>query len=324
MSTTIRRLRAMIAFLLAYPGPALAAEFQSRTYELPAEGGHPHDVAISPDGAVWYTAQSSGRLGRLDPATGKIDLIPLGPGAAPHGVIVGPDGAPWITDAATDAILRVDPQSRETKRWPLPPSRSGANLNTAAFDKRGRIWFTGQSGIYGRLDPASGAMQIWDAPRGVGPYGITVTPGGDIYYASLAGSYLGRIDPDSGAAKVIEPPTPDQGARRVWSDSKGRVWVSEWNAGALGCYDPAPNSWRTWKLPGAAPHVYAVYVDDEDMVWVSDWGSNAVLRFDPAVGEFQSFANARRDANVRQLNGRPREVWIPESGANRITVYIRQ
>lgn len=318
------RLIFTVAALLCLPGSAVGAEFHSRTYDLPADGGHPHDVAVGASGEVWYTAQSSGRLGRLDPATGKTDLILLGSGAAPHGVIVGPDGAPWITDAGTDAILRVDPRSRAIKRWPLPPSRSGANLNTAAFDKRGRIWFTGQSGIYGQLDPASGAMQVWDAPRGVGPYGIAVTPGGDIYYASLAGSYLGRIDPDSGAATVIEPPTPDQGARRVWSDSKGRVWVSEWNAGALGCYDPTAKSWRTWKLPGAAPHAYAVYVDDEDMVWISDWGSNTVLRFDPASGKFQSFADKERDANVRQLNGRPREVWVPESGANRIIVYIRQ
>ena len=318
------RLIFAIAALLAIPGLVMGAKFQSRSYDLPADGDHPHDIAVGADGEVWYTAQSSGRLGRLDPATGKIDLIPLGPGAAPHGVIIGPDGAPWVTDAGTDAILRVDPRSRDVRRWPLPPSRSGANLNTATFDKRGRIWFTGQTGIYGRLDPADGAMQLWDAPRGVGPYGITVTPGGDIYYASLAGSYLGRIDPDSGAATVIEPPNPNQGARRVWSDSKGRVWVSEWNAGALGCYDPTANSWRTWKLPGAAPHAYAVYVDDEDMVWVSDWGSNAILRFDATIEKFQIFADDRPDANIRQLNGRLREVWIPESSTNRITVYIRQ
>src|SRR6202045_5369588 len=57
-------------------------------------GAGPHDVYPAPDGTVWFTAQSAGKLGRLDPRTGKSDLIALGPGAAPHGVIVGPDGAP--------------------------------------------------------------------------------------------------------------------------------------------------------------------------------------------------------------------------------------
>jgi virginiamycin B lyase len=55
-----------------------------------------HDVYPAPDGTVWFTAQSAGKLGRLDPRTGKSDLIALRPGAAPHGVIVGPDGAAWV------------------------------------------------------------------------------------------------------------------------------------------------------------------------------------------------------------------------------------
>lgn len=94
---------------------------------------------------------------------------------APHGVIIGPDGAPWVTDSGLNAILRVDPDTREVKRWLLPSKADGANLNTAAFDGKGRIWFTGQSGVFGRLDPKTGDMKIWDAPRGTGPYGITGT-----------------------------------------------------------------------------------------------------------------------------------------------------
>ena len=139
------------------------------------------------------------------------------------------------------------------KSWPLPAGRSYANLNTATFDRRGRLWFTGQSGVYGRLDPRSGDMQVWDAPRGRGPYGIATTPEGDVYYASLAGSHIARIDLDSGAATVIEPPTKDQGARRVWSDSKGRIWVSEWHSGHVSRYDPKRREWKTWKLPGERP-----------------------------------------------------------------------
>ena len=192
-------------------------------------GDHPHDVAPAPDGTVWYTGQLTGVLGRLDPKTGGVERIPLGKGSAPHGVIVGPDGAAWVTDGGQNAIVRVDPISKEVKAWPLPASRGGANLNTAAFDGKGRIWFTGQTGIYGRLDPATGKMDVWDAPKGVGPYGITATPSGDIYYVSLAGSFLGKPDLETGETMVIEPKTKDAGTRRVWSDSKGRLWVSEWN-----------------------------------------------------------------------------------------------
>jgi virginiamycin B lyase len=318
----MRRSRLALALVLACLVPGVArSEVAIQAYELPKGGGHPHDVAVSADGIVWYTAQRDGQLGRLDPTSGKVDLISLGTGAAPHGVVVGPDGAPWITEGGTNAIVRVDPKTREVKRWPLPEGRGYANLNTLTFDKRGRVWFTGQRGVYGRLDPGTGAMQVWDAPRGYGPYGIATTPDGDVYYASLAGNHIARIDVETGAATVIEPPTKDQGARRVWSDSKGRIWVSEWNSGNVSRYDPKSRQWKAWKLPGTAPHVYAVYVDDQDMVWVSEWGSNAMVRFDPATEKFQSFPSDRSGANVRQILGRPGEVWAPESGANRLVVY---
>jgi virginiamycin B lyase len=285
-----------------------------------SRGAHPHDVAAVPvaGGPVYYTAQSTGKLGILDPKTGKFEEIALGARSAPHGVIVGPDDAAWITDGGQNAIVRFDPKSRQIKVWPLPRESGSANLNTATFDKQGRVWFTGQSGIYGRLDPASGDIRVWKAPRGAGPYGITTTPGGDVYFASLAGSYIARIDTSTGEATVIDPPTPAQGARRVWSDSHGRIWASYWNTGQVGMYDPATRHWREWKLPGNA-HAYAVWVDDKDKVWLSDWSTNAIVGFDPITEKFDSYPSDRR-ADVRQMLGRSGELWAAESGSDRLVM----
>ena len=163
-------------------------------------------------------------------------------------------------------------------------------------------------------------MDVFDAPRGKGPYGIATTPGGDVYYASLAGSYVGKINLETGEATVLEPPTPGQGSRRVWSDSQGRIWVSEWNVGQLALYDPASGNWREWKLPGTRPRAYAVYVDENDMVWVSDFGANALVRFIPQTQEFETFDLPSSPSNVRQILGRPGEVWLPESAADQLVV----
>jgi virginiamycin B lyase len=193
-------------------------------------GSHPHDVAPSADGrTVWYTAQAFGQLGQLDPKTGRTHSIALGKGSAPHGVIIGPDGAPWITDGGLNAIVRIDPLTEKVRVFSLPTGSIHANLNTATFDHSGVLWFTGQSGIYGRLDPVVGKVQVFNAPGGPGPYGITTTPDGSVYYASLAGSYIAKIDLVKHNTIVIHPPTPDQGARRIWSDSHGRLWVTEWS-----------------------------------------------------------------------------------------------
>lgn len=283
-------------------------------------GSRPHDVAPAVDGGVWYTGQRSGELGWLDPTTGETRQIPLGPGSAPHGVIVGPDGAPWVTDGGQNAIVRVDPATGEVQLFPLPADVGSANLNTATFDQNGVHWFTGQNGIYGRLDPDVGQVKVFAAPRGRGPYGISTTPDGVVYYASLAGSHIARLDLETGQATVLEPPTPGQGARRVWPDSQGRVWVSEWNAGQVAVYDPATNMWQEWPLPGDNPMPYAVYVDEQDMVWLSDFGANALVRFDPQAESFEVFTLPSPAANVRQILGRPGEVWGAESGTDKLVV----
>jgi virginiamycin B lyase len=289
-------------------------------------GEHPHDVAPAPGGVgVWYTAQHTGALGLLDPETGAIETIPLGEGSSPHGVVVGPDGAAWVTDTGLNAIVRVHPETRELAVWPL--SGANANLNTAAIDPDGVVWFTGQNGIVGRLDPATTPPEtVLDpvpAPRGQGPYGIDVTPTGEVYFASLAGSYLGRIVPgDGGSFRIeeIDPPTPGQGTRRVWSDSAGVLWTSQWNAGQVGRYDPATGAWTEWRLPGEAPQAYAVYVDERDDVWLSDFAANALVRFDPDTKTFVTIPLPDPGAAVRQILGRPGEVWGAESGADALVV----
>ncbi len=303
----------------ATPPPSTA--WAITEFDVPA-GSHPHDVAVAADGTVWYTAQHTGELGRLDPTTKQVTEIDLGDGSSPHGVIIGPDGAPWITDGGLDAIVRVAPDDGEVTRFDLPPAgRGNANLNTAAFDRDGILWFTGQSGIYGRLDPTTNDLQVFDAPKGRGPYGITVTPSNEVFYASLAGDHLARIDRTTNQATVLEPPTQDNGTRRAWTDSRNRIWTSQWDSGQVAVHDPAADgTWREWKLPGTNPQAYAVYVDGRDAVWLTDFGANAIVRFDPTTESFTPVPLPTPASAVRQLHGRNDEVWGAASAVDKLVV----
>ena len=144
--------------LTEYAVPAGVTRTTSRPPPMAGSGTRPSDRESSAS-----STRRPARSGRSRSAAGS----------APHGVIVGPDGAPWITDGGLNAIVRVDPQTERVDVFPLPADRSGANLNTAAFDAAGILWFTGQTGVYGRLDPGSRTVEVFDAPRGRGPYGIT-------------------------------------------------------------------------------------------------------------------------------------------------------
>ena len=74
------------------------------------------------------------------------------------------------------------------------------------------------------------------------------------------------------------------------------------------------------RLPGDRPQAYAVYVDDRDMVWLSDFGGNSLVSFDPLTETFEVFALPSSPANVRQILGRPGEVWGAESGVDKLVV----
>jgi virginiamycin B lyase len=327
----------LLLFTLMYPSPHHSIFAQEskpfRQFQAPV-GTNPHDVAVdqTKSGPVWFTAQGSGELGKLDPKTGNKTFIKLGNapgspmnGSAPHGIIIGPDDGLWITDEFLKAIVRVDPKTEEIKLFPIPANITNNKLNTATFDKNGVLWFTDRSGYYGKLDPSEGKVHVWAAPRGQGPYGIVTTPDGSVYFNSWTGNYTAKIDLKTGNLTILEPPTKDSQPRRIWSDSKGHLWITEWATGKLAQYNPETKKWQEWKLPGEKPQPYSVYVDEKDKVWVSDFGlqhgTQSMLRFDPDSEKFEVFPLPSDHSNIRQMNGRPGQVWGAESGLDRIIVF---
>ena len=51
-----------------------------------------------------------------------------------------------------------------------------------------------------------------------------------------------------------------------------------------------------------------------------DVGSNTLVRFDPRTEAFRSVPLPAEPANVRQIHGRPGEVWGAESAADALVV----
>jgi len=155
-----------------------------------------------------------------------------------------------------------------------------------------------------------------DTTRAKGRAPASLAASADITSTALAPSLIPLADP-----AVTVPPDANAGLRRVWSDSKGDLWISGWNSGKLYRYHPASGTWDQWRLPGSAPRAYAVYVDPSDKVWVSNWGTNETLRFDPATQQFTgAMPGSAAEAGVRQILGRGSEVYLPESGLDRLVL----
>src|SRR5258706_15672980 len=101
----MRRIAAIA--ILALVSPGAAAQMSVQEYPLPPRISA-HDVWAdpAPDGPVWFSGQTSGNAGRLDPKTGKVELIPLGPGSSPHGVILDRHASAWSPDGGQNATAR--------------------------------------------------------------------------------------------------------------------------------------------------------------------------------------------------------------------------
>ena len=83
-----------------------------KEWDVPTPNSHPHDPAVAPDGALWYTGQMSNTLGRLDPVTGQIQEYRLKtPNSGPHGLVADREGNIWFT-----AIQRVYRQARSANK----------------------------------------------------------------------------------------------------------------------------------------------------------------------------------------------------------------
>jgi virginiamycin B lyase len=61
-------------------------------------------------------------------------------------------------------------------------------------------------------------------------------------------------------------------------------------------------------------------VDDQDIVWLSDFGANALVRFDPGSEQFTVYELPSPNAAIRQILGRPGEIWGAESSVDKIVV----
>src|SRR5207253_3485235 len=85
----------------------------------------PHGLTADKDGNSWFTANSKGYIGKLDPATGKVTEFKL-PDAArdPHTPLFDPKGMLWFSVQGSNMAGRLDPTTGEIKMVSYPAPRS--------------------------------------------------------------------------------------------------------------------------------------------------------------------------------------------------------
>ncbi|MBI3802035.1 MAG: carboxypeptidase regulatory-like domain-containing protein, partial [Deltaproteobacteria bacterium] len=104
----------------------------------------PYGLDIAPDGSVWFSQLNAGRIGRLDPGSGNVQLYDT-PFDGPRRLRFDAQGILWIPAFGSGSLARFDPQLATFKLYPLPTLPVGSDTPYALnVDRRtGMIWVCG-------------------------------------------------------------------------------------------------------------------------------------------------------------------------------------
>jgi virginiamycin B lyase len=300
---------------------------QIKEYEVPTPKSRPHDPALAPDGALWYTGQGANKLGRLDPKTGAFKEYPLKtPNSGPHGLVADKEGNIWFTAISGGYVGKLDPKNGDISEY-RPSNATEIDPHTPVFDHDGILWFTNEQTNYvGRLDPKTGKMKLAIVPTGHAvPYGIVVLQNNTPFFCEFGSNKLAAVDLKTMAIREYTLPNASARPRRLALAPDGTIFYTDYARGYLGHFDPASGKLlKEWPSPGGdGSEPYGIAVTGDGVVWYSESGvkPNTLVRFDPKADSFAMEQIPSGGGTVRNMVATPDgHLYLACSGVNKVAV----
>jgi virginiamycin B lyase len=205
-------------------------------------------------------------------------ILPVG--WAPYAVTGDAAGRVWMTVLTPSGLARMDPATALTGDEPgagivHEPFSAGRPMQLS-IGADGSVWYTRTDDRLGWRD-ASGRHSLIDLPSGAAPYGIAVSPRGDIWCTAPGINQIGRVTAER-ALIMIDLPVPQAGAAMLTVEADGTAWAALNGAGALArvCGDAV----EIVELPeGAAP---VGVTASRSGIWYADIAGGCVGRIAPS------------------------------------------
>jgi virginiamycin B lyase len=148
------------------------------------------------DGSIWIAMLGTNKLGRVDPATGKMREFALpAEDARPRRLQVGGDGTVWYTDYGRGYLGALDPTTGKVREWRSPSENAGPYGIAIGTD--GRIWYCeSRTGTMVAFDPKTEKMESVPIPTAgaIVRHMETDSTRGRVWLALSGTGRLGRID----------------------------------------------------------------------------------------------------------------------------------
>jgi streptogramin lyase len=245
--------------------------------------------------AVWFTDARTNSIGKLDVASGQIQLsqIPT-KNAGPMGIVLSPDGSSvWFTEITGNKIASVGTESMKITEYSTGED-SGPALLT--FDDSGVLWVSlsfSNSVLHVDTksllsDPSSAMTELKLSGKDTfSPFGIAVS--NDKVYVSDHGSSR-LVIADTGFVNYISywtsPSTafPTTLPSQVVGDSQGNVYFAQHGGNRISVIDKT-GVMTEYEIP-TGPLSTAVFLaasNEDGKVWFTEWASNKIAYLDTAI-----------------------------------------
>jgi streptogramin lyase len=216
-------------------GPALRAFTAGSTPGLPITAV-PRDIAVGPNGTVWFTDINTPAIGEISPGL-KVTEFKTGLqiGAQPYAIVAGPDGNMWFSDE-TGAVGRITPSGAITEFGTKLLTVSNPVGLTVGAD--GALWTMtlGSASFLVRVS-IDGKMSAHRVPKNLIPDGsLQADPHGNIwFFASLTNHNVVFVQRKSDGTLVAhrtdlmtrgEPCCPNLSANHITIGPNGNPWFT--------------------------------------------------------------------------------------------------
>ncbi|MCF3639824.1 hypothetical protein LXM94_07560 [Rhizobium sp. TRM95111] len=250
-------------------------------FDLPT-GSRPVGLAARPENGVWFAAQGTGHIGRMD-RDGTFELLPLPTaGASPLGMLEDGASGVWFAEGNVGKLahcdahghfrefsqgLRLDDRplaigERDGNIWVslvggsaiarLSQNGDIDRLQLPGSDRQpralivhpdGGVWFVETSGdSLGVVHPDLSIQQHSVGLTGASLRGVTVGADNALWFTANASNKIGRMLTTGEMTGTLDIPTPASGARCILAHSSGRLYFTEYDAGIL-AEIRLPRSW---------------------------------------------------------------------------------
>jgi len=158
--------------------------------------GRPYGLAIDKQGYIWFCRIGADMLGRLDPATGKIDDLRTGSGSAPRRIATAPDGTLWVTGYGNGKLIKVDAKEMKIVKEYAMPAGGGGGPYAVTVDGAGRVWANEiHTDTVALFDPKAEQFRVIKLPSsGVGIRKAIVDAKGRYWYMGSHNGRLGMVE----------------------------------------------------------------------------------------------------------------------------------